>query len=113
MNLHKLFDMPLCFQRSIGRELAIDMAQSGWWKDKPTRIVAEFQLHTAELCMDFGSFHGVMEEALGRPVWTHEFARPDLLRAELRGKSPAPSFDEIMSAIPAEKRLFIEIGRAP
>lgn len=92
------------WQRSIGRQAAIALSATNWWKDKTAREIAEFQLTTAELCMPFGEFHRAMGEALGRSVWTHEFGL-DLegLRAELLGQRPAPSFSEILALIPADK----------
>jgi len=38
--------------------------------------------------MDFGDFHEAIEKVLGRPVWTHEFARPQILRDEFEKKIP-------------------------
>lgn len=58
--------------------------------------------------MDFGTFHKAMEEALGRPVWTHEFAFSDQLKKEFLGDKPAPTFEEIVNLIPAEKRIILQ-----
>jgi len=59
------------------REEAVAMAATGWWKGKPAAEVALFQLQEERLCMDFSDFHAAVEEALGFPVWTHEFALRD------------------------------------
>jgi len=32
--------------------------------------------------MDFSEFHKATEKALQRPVWTHEFAKPNILIQE-------------------------------
>jgi hypothetical protein len=40
------------------------------------------ELFTDRLFMPFDLFHEGVEELLGRPVWTHEFAAGDLLRKE-------------------------------
>lgn len=96
------------FQKSIGRDAAIALCESGWWKGKAAREIAEFQMHHVELCLPFSDFHKAMEDTLGRPVWTHEFGLDfDGLLAELMGERPAPSFDQIVGLIPADKRLVV------
>lgn len=97
------------YQQSIGRDAAIALGATGWWATTSARAIAEFQLHTAELCMPFGEFHRAIEEALGRPVWTHEFADLDGLRAELMGQRPAPSFGDILALIPADKLVVVAV----
>jgi len=88
------------------KEQAIKMANSGWWKTLPARQVAEFQLNEQLLCMPFGEFHRVVEEALGRSVWTHEFGlNVEGLRKELIGDRQPPTLDEILELIPKSKRL--------
>ncbi len=99
------------FQHSIGKEAAIKLGESGWWKEKTAREIVQFQLFTTELSMPFGDFHGAMESALGRPVWTHEFASCDNLRREFLGESTAPTMQEIIELIPAEKRVLIVVGK--
>jgi hypothetical protein len=84
----------------LTREQAIAMAQSGWWKDKTPREIVAFQLYEDKLCMDFGDFHAACEASLGRGVWTHEFARPESLRAEFEGKIPKADWAEIVGKIP-------------
>ena len=67
-----------------------------------------FQLFTDKLCMPFTIFHAAMEKALGRPVYTHEFGlNYDGLVEELLGKKPAPTMQEIMEMIPADKRIIV------
>jgi len=56
--------------QSIGRETAIALYDSGWWKNKTPREIAAFQLFTEELTCPFGVFHKAVEEALCRPVFT-------------------------------------------
>ncbi len=93
----------------ITREQAIALATSRWWAGKSARDIVQFQLFESKLCMDFSDFHAAVEEALGRPVFTHEFAWPESLRAEFLGDKRAPTFEEIVELIPAEKRLIIGI----
>jgi hypothetical protein len=61
-------------RESIGKEKAIELANSKWWIGKSAREIAEFQMKTVELCIPFDKFHEAIEVALGRGVWTHEFA---------------------------------------
>lgn len=70
---------------------------------------AEFQLEQDLLCMPFDVLHEAMTKALGRAVYTHEFAYRDELRKELLGEKSAPSLEDILNLIPAEKRIVIEL----
>jgi hypothetical protein len=72
--------------KSIGREKAIEMAESKWWIDKTDQEIVEHQLYTKELCMSFTDFHGAVERVFGRPVFTHEFANVSELQAEYEAK---------------------------
>ena len=90
-------------------EQAIALSESGFWEDMTPDEIARFQLHTDMLCMPFGVFHEAVEMALGRPVWTHEFASPGRLIAELDGDAPQPSMMEILELIPAEKRIVVMV----
>jgi hypothetical protein len=90
------------------KEQAIQLAKSGWWKDRAPEDIVAFQLFEELLCMDFSDFHAAVEKCLGRPVWTHEFGPGvEQLRAEFMKERPAPTFEEIMNLIPAEKRIII------
>ncbi len=102
-------NMPHTQQQSIGKDKAIELYNSKWWEGLPDRDVATFQLFTAELCMPFGDFQMAMERTLKRPVWTHEFASFDRMVKELMGEAPAPTFQEILDMIPAEKRILVQI----
>lgn len=95
-------------RHSIGKEKAVALAESNWWEGLSPRVIATFQFHTKELCMPFGLFHKAVEETLGRPVFTHEFGMNyEGLLAELRGEASAPTIQEILDLIPAEKRIVI------
>jgi hypothetical protein len=94
------------------KEQAIKMAESRWWDGLPAVAVAGFQLFEERLCMDFGDFHAAVEEALGRPVWTHEFAGT-ALREEFAGQRRAPTMGEIIGMIPEGKRVLIVTEGAP
>ena len=95
-------------RRSIGKEAAIELAKSDHWDDKTYRERAEFQMIVEELSMPFSVFHEAIEKTLGRPVWTHEFGLNwEGIAAELFEGKPAPTMEEIMGLIPAEKRVVI------
>lgn len=51
-----------------------------------------------------------LRSVLGRPVFTHEMAFPDLLLQEMSGTRETPTFDEVVDLIPAEKRFVIVTG---
>lgn len=68
--------------KHLTQEEAIALGDSGWWKGKAAQEIAGFQLHQPRLCMPFDQFHKAVEEALGRPVWTHEFGVEGRLQAE-------------------------------
>lgn len=91
----------------LTKEQAIAFHDSEVWKDWTSRQIAEFQLEQDKLCVPFDVFHKAIEDTLGRPVWTHEFAFRDNLRKELYGEKSAPSLEEIINLIPANKRILI------
>ena len=71
--------------------------------------IAKFQIEQKRLCVPFNLFHEAMEKALGRPVFTHEFAFADSLRKELYGEKEPPTFEEICALIPKEKLMLIKL----
>jgi len=89
--------------REITKERAIKLANSEFWEKLTYRERAIFQLSHRLLCMPFSVFHEAVEKALGRPVFTHEFARPDLLMEELIGLKEAPTFQDIVDLLPKNK----------
>ncbi len=86
---------------------AIELAGSGFWEGMTFHDRAKFQLSEERLCMPFSVFHEAVEAALGRPVFTHEFASRESLQKELLGESPAPTFEEILNLIPEDKRIIL------
>jgi hypothetical protein len=81
-------------------EQARQIFDSGVWRDWDDDTVVQTQLFQDRLLLPFDRFHEAVEHVLGRPVFTHEFARLDLLRAEYLGLRPAPSLEEIMGLLP-------------
>lgn len=91
----------------LTREQAAALGETEWWKGLDCRAVAGFQLFTKRLCMPFSEFQGAVEQALGRPVWTHEFGAQNRLQDEFLGHRPKPSFTDIMSLIPKDKLIIV------
>ena len=94
----------------LTQEQAVTCCEQEHWKDWTPSIRALFQIHQDRLCMPFGVFHEVVETALGRPVFTHEFGlNPDGLKAELLGLSDAPSLTQILALLPQDKTIVVSI----
>ena len=89
------------------KEQAIELAKSEWWKDRTPEEIVAFQLFEPLLCMDFGDYHEAVEKALGRPVWTHEFAYPDHLRAEFKKEREPMTFEQIVALLPKDKAVVV------
>lgn len=95
-------------KKELTLEEALALGASKFWEPMTYRERAEFQMFTTRLCMPFDVFHEAVEKTLGRPVFTHEFGlNAKGIRAELRGEKAAPTFEEIVELIPAEKRLLV------
>ena len=93
---------------SIGKEKAIELYDSNWWKEKSYQEIAEFQLFTAELSCPFDVFHEAVEKSLGRPVFTHEFGlNYDGICKEFLGEKEPPTMNEILHMIPQEKLIVV------
>lgn len=96
--------------KQLTPEQAIEFGKSKAWEKMTAKERAAFQLEQECLCMPFDVFHKAIEEALGRPVWTHEFGlNMKGLREELAGKVKAPTFAEIMNLIPKDKRIILMV----
>jgi hypothetical protein len=77
-----------------------------WWASKDPKELFWGQINEPILIIDFGKFHEAAEKALGRPVWSHEFARPDVLIQEYQGKIPKANFADVMDKIPEGKKII-------
>ena len=95
--------------KQLTSEQAITFAENGKWQDMTDKEIVEFQLFQKCLCMPFSKFHESMEKVLGRPIWTHEFAFPDLLKAEYNKTKTTPTMEEIINLIPEEKRVVVTV----
>lgn len=96
---------------SIGKDKAISLAMTGWWKDLNTRDIVGFQLFIKELCMDFGNFHEAVKKSLGRSVFTHEFDTSyDKIISEFLGGNDYPTMSDVISLIPENHRKSISLN---
>ena len=99
------------YQKSIGKEAAIAMAESGWWIGREDKEVAKIGMFTKELCLPFSELHRALESALGIPVWTHELGLSfDSICQELLGEKDPPTIEDIMNLIPEDKRVLVTLG---
>jgi len=87
----------------VSKEQAIALSECRFWEKMSLYDRAKFQLFQDLLCMPFDVFHEAIESALGRSVWTHEFAfRGDLIK-EFNKEKPTPTFEDIINLIPKDK----------
>jgi hypothetical protein len=94
------------------KEEAIAFAESKWWESVPLKDAAHYQLFEDRMVMPFALFQQGVEELLGRPVWTHEFAfakDKGGLREQAQGKATAPTMQQILELIPEEKRIVVAV----
>jgi hypothetical protein len=94
-------------EKQITKEQAIQVYESRVWQSWTYEQKVRFQLFQDRLAMPFDVFHEAIEKVLGRGVFTHEFAFRDSLILEYLGEKPAPTFDEIIGLIPADKLNII------
>lgn len=90
----------------LTKEQAIAFAESNVWQTWTDEQIVQFQLFQTMLCMDFNRFHQAVEAVLQRPVFTHEFGF-NRITEEYLGTRDAPTFEEIINLIPADKRIVI------
>ena len=94
--------------KQLTEQEAIAFHDNKLYENMSSKERAQFQLAQDRLCMPFDVFHEAVEEALGRPVWTHEFAlnRQGLIK-ELNGDQEPPTFEDIINLIPEDKRVIV------
>ena len=95
----------------LTKEQVINVYNSEEWKNWTDEEIVKFQLFQDKLAVPFDKFHAAMETVLGRGIYTHEFADTRALQAEYLDGEPPPTFEEILSMIPAEKRVILGIDR--
>src|SRR6478736_409210 len=95
-------------QKQMTPQEAKAFGESKVWESWTHEQIVRLQLFQMNLCVPWSIFHEAIEKVLNRPVYTHEFGlNYDGIVLEYLGERPAPSFDEIISLIPEEKRIII------
>jgi len=107
MNLQKIIKKG--YNEILTEKESIYLAESGIIETWNSRAIVSFQLYQERLCMNFSKFQEAVSKVLKRPVWTHEFAYPELLKSEFEGILSRPTFEQICDLIPKNKRILIKI----
>lgn len=89
------------------RDEAVEFASEHRWESLSPPERGLLQLRQDRLCMDFSAFHEGVTALLGRPVYTHEFAKPDFLWEEYLGLRDAPTFQQIIDKLPEHLRANV------
>ena len=89
---------------------AVSLYDSRFWEKLDYEQRTAFQLYEDRLCMPFSIYQEAVEKVLGRPVWTHEFAKPDRLRQEFEKKRPPPTMEEVIAMLPPLKTVVVVRG---
>jgi hypothetical protein len=90
--------------KQLTTEEAIQFGEKEMWRDLTHIGIFRFQILQDKLCMDFSTFQEATEKTLGRGVWTHEFAKPELLWNEYLGNrttstDPFSTWDEVINEV--------------
>ena len=96
------------------RQEAIDFADSKEWYHWNDRELVAFQLYQEICCVPFEYFHAALERELGRGVYIHELGEKTNWRNivnEFLGNRPAPSLHDIISLLPAEKVIILDMHK--
>lgn len=91
----------------VTEQEAIEMGENKTWQDKTAEEIVMFQLFQRRLAMPLSLFHKSIETVLGRPVFTHELANRDSIVLEYLGCKDAPTMEEIINMVPADKRRIV------
>lgn len=78
------------YNEDCQRDLRTDAANATTGSDR--EILLRVLLNDP-LCVPFSLLHEIAEKLVGRPVWTHEFARPEHLFAEARTHEHPPDLE--------------------
>lgn len=96
--------------KQLDKNEAIAIFESKVWENWSFEEKVRFQLFQDLLCIPFTVYHEAIEKVLNRGVFTHEFAFRENLIKEYLGVKQLPTFEEIISLIPKDKRVVIVKG---
>ena len=89
-------------------EWAISFYGSGAWQDLTERELTELVLRSDRAIAPFDVIHRAFGVALGRSVFNHEFGLNwEGLKAEFFEDGPAPTLDQIIGMLPADKTIIV------
>lgn len=88
---------------------AMKIYDSGEWQVWTDDYKFVYQITQDRLCMPWDAFHAATETALGRSVWTHEFAEPKSLLREYLGQIERPTMEEVFSKLPQDKTIAVDM----
>ncbi len=91
----------------LTREQALALYDSRFWESLAYVERARFQLSEERLCMPFEVFIEAVERVLGRSVSVGELIDSRGLLAELTGEQQPLDVDELLSLVPARKRMLL------
>lgn len=89
-------------------EQITEFHNSGVWKTWTNEQICRLQLYQEKLCFPLDVVYKAYASEFGRPVFTHELGSEALI-AEYEGRKPTPTLEEIISLIPKEKRIILEL----
>jgi len=87
---------PIWLEPQLSKEQAIAFGKNGEGEGWTAVQVAAFQLFQKRLCIDMCTFQTAVQEVLGRPVWSHEFAYPGALQQEFLAKVSGIPMSEVV-----------------
>jgi len=93
----------------LNKEEATKLYNSKWWEGKTAKEIVDFQLYEDKLCVEFPVFHKAMEQVLGRPVYTHEFADQKALQEEYEGKREYDGLDASIKRVVPKNVTVIKV----
>lgn len=98
--------------QQLSKKQAIAIFEGGEWRDWTDEEIVKLQLYQKRLCVPFDVYHRAIGKVLGRGVFTHEFAGDKgfyALQEEYEGNRLAPTFEEIIAMLPAEKVVVVGV----
>lgn len=105
---------PRLAEYQMSSEEAKAFALENRWEPLTPAERGLMQLRQDRLCMPFSVFHEGIAALLGRSVWTHEYAKPDLLWDEYQGVTEKPDMAAIIGKLPEHLRhnmIIVDPGK--
>ena len=84
--------------------------KEAWWDSDDPKVLFLGQIQEPILLIDFDKFHKAAEQALGRPVWTHEFAESEELLDEFYKERPKATMKDVFDKLARYEKPVIVMG---